>query len=190
MILSLPPSCEHCFVFQDTVSAAVFRPAVNSGDPPDFLLRGRICECKCPTESHRTFCLRALSLHRAQRSWCENAGGDPPHDSPRASGCVDDVSNMRQMQTEMWMIYGSGWKRGATNVGNPEEDVERAFGDNHLHRCRCDGNKNTWFPQQNSHVASWLCLLLQRSPERSGAFCVVVNTSDQRISCCVVWKIG
>ena len=58
------------------------------------------------------------------------------------------------------------------------------------HRLRCEESfwcrwRNTWSPQCNLYVTSGLWQLHVPSPECSGDFCVVVNTS-----CCIVhvWK--
>ena len=89
----------------------------------------------------------------------------------------------------------SGWKRGAVHAEGSDEDVNvwsrrasRASGDKRRLRCWCAINKNKWSPQQNLYFTS--CLLCYPTPEPSGEFCNVENTSDQKTSSCILhmWK--
>ena len=69
-----------------------------------ILSQGAMCELKSAGESLRSFWGLSPaspweeSLQNVPRSQCEKAAGEPPQDSLRASGCVHDVSNTRQMQ--------------------------------------------------------------------------------------------
>ena len=97
-------------------------------------------------------------MHLRIRSRCENTTEDPPKDSPRASNCVDDISenatDTKWKKITKRITNVSGWKKGAI------QDLH--WGIDAL------------------HAASACC-----TPTHQSTVEIVVNTSAWRISYCI-----
>ena len=121
---------------------------------------------------------------------CEKAAGDSEEDSPRASGRVDDVSNTQQMQKwkngKKKRKYRRIKKRVTVKIEDTGEDVNSERRRDVKADARVDELTTKHVISTVKCTRNFLPPAPPPSPERPGDVCVVVNTSDLQISCCVV----